>query len=268
MCSKQAGLIWVCNALCLLPCALLGQCRQAAVPGRQWEEPATHTPRACFTEIALCDGRKSPDTGTGKVLASFSLVISACRYPFLHWNKEVSQTHTIRGNCVRLTLYPARSFQAWAVFISSSIENRRDVLIGGRMRLLRHFFPSLSTNQDSTSATWVNLSYSHSYLAARGFLLHLDFCYFHSVMSVLLHYWEWIVCGSLTFGQVSYLSLSTTRWILIRGNEYIKDNSLFYSSYPSPRHTAFFCSCCCCPFSLCVYALISADGAVPRRGAD
>lgn len=125
------------NALC----ALRGQCGQAEVPGRPWEEPATRTPRACFMEIALCDGTKSPDTGTGKVLAVFFFVISACRYPSLHWNKEVSQTHTIRGNCVRLTLYPARSFQAWAVFISSSIENRRDVLIGGRMRLLRHFFP-------------------------------------------------------------------------------------------------------------------------------
>lgn len=74
------------------------------------------------------------------------------------------------------------------------------------------------------------------------------------------------MCGSLTFGQVSRLGLSTTRWILIRGNEYIKEKSLFFSSYPSRRHTAFFCSCCRCPFSLCTHALISANGTVPRRG--
>lgn len=112
----------------------------------------------------------------------------------------------------------------------------------------------------------MNLGYSHSHLAARGFLLHLNCCYFRPVMSVLWHYWEWIVCGSLTFGQVSRLGLSTTRWILIRGNEYIKEKSLFFSSYPSRRHTAFFCSCCRCPFSLCTHALISANGTVPRRG--
>lgn len=61
----------MCNALCLLLCALRGQCGQAAVPGRPWEEPATPTPRACFMDIAFCGGRKSPDTGTGKVLAVF-----------------------------------------------------------------------------------------------------------------------------------------------------------------------------------------------------
>lgn len=134
MCCRQAGLIWVCHALCLLPCALRGRSQPPAHP-----EPVLWKLHSVMVESLLTQGQE-------KFWPSFSFVISACRYPSLHWNKEVSQTHTIRGNCVRLTLYPARSFQAWAVFISSSIENRRDVLIGGRMRLLRHFFPSLSTN--------------------------------------------------------------------------------------------------------------------------
>lgn len=116
-----------------------------SLAGRGRSQPPTHSEPVLWELHSLMVGSLLTQ-GQEKFWLSFSLVISACRYPSLHWNKEVSQTHTIRGNCVRLTLYPARSFQAWAVFISSSIENRRDVLIGGRMRLLRHFFPSLSTN--------------------------------------------------------------------------------------------------------------------------
>jgi len=80
-------------------------------------------------ETAVCDHRQFTATGQEKFWPSFSLVISACHYPSLRWNKEVRQTHTIRGNCIRLTSYPARSFQAWAVFISSSIENTEEMCL-------------------------------------------------------------------------------------------------------------------------------------------
>lgn len=129
-----------CRVLCM---GSVG--RLWSLAGRGRSQPPAHSEPVLWELHSLMVGSLLTQ-GQEKFWLSFSLVISACRYPSLHWNKEVSQTHTIRGNCVRLTLYPARSFQAWAVFISSSIENRRDVLIGGRMRLLRHFFPSLSTN--------------------------------------------------------------------------------------------------------------------------
>lgn len=84
------------------------------------EEPAHPcTESLSYGNEGLTTGCHLPQ-GQKKFWPSFSLVSSVCHYPSLRWKKEVSQTHTIRGNCIRLTLYPARSFQAWAVFISSA----------------------------------------------------------------------------------------------------------------------------------------------------
>lgn len=115
---------------------------QAAVPGRQWQGAGAplHPEPLSWKRQSVIAGSLLPQAQE-KFWLSFSLVTSACCYPSLCQNKEVSQTHAIRGNCLRLTLTLPGPFKRGQSLSAAAQKTQKRCAYRQEHEIVKTFFP-------------------------------------------------------------------------------------------------------------------------------